>query len=456
MTIITGREAPELLDIPQVRGLPLIGSLFGIMNDPARFFVKCYREYGPVFRVKAANRRFTVLAGIEAAKFMSSREANDCLSTKEVFHGIAQEYGATSILPAEHGDRHKELRDVLRRGYSHDSIKGRYNEFIRVTDGSLARFWHTGKRVPVVNAMQYMVVDQLGTFLNGAAPAEYAKDLCLMNLYVLNVLMTRQRPRILLLDPRYKRAKARVIELGRKVIADYHARRETRGDAERNFVDDVMEAHLTRPDVMPASDLILNLSSPYMAGLDTVANTTATIVYTVLKHPEVLARVQREVDELFANGDIEESDLKKLPSLQGAIMETMRLYPLSVAHMRTAKRAFIFAGRRIDEGESLYVATSVPYFMEEYYPAPETFDIDRYQKPREEHLQSGAYSVYGRGSHTCLGKSLAEMQIMLSMARVFHKLDLALEPANYQLKTKTTPAPGPALNFKVRVNGYRH
>jgi cytochrome P450 len=94
--------------------------------------------------------------------------------------------------------------------------------------------------------------------------------------------------------------------------------------------------------------------------------------------------------------------------------------------------------------------------MEEFYPNPQKFDIDRYEKPRAEHLKPGAYSPYGRGPHTCLGKSLAEVQIALSMARLFYRLDLALEPADYTLKTKTAPTPGPAMDFKVRVKGYRH
>ncbi len=44
----------------------------------------------------------------------------------------------------------------------------------------------------------------------------------------------------------------------------------------------------------------------------------------------------------------------------------------------------------------------------------------------------------------------------LSMARLFHKLDLELESPDYVLKTKTAPTPGPAMGFKVRVKGYRH
>jgi cytochrome P450 len=222
------------------------------------------------------------------------------------------------------------------------------------------------------------------------------------------------------------------------------------------LIDDIMAAHIESPEKMPESDLILSLTGPYVAGLDTVANTTSAAVYSVLKHPEVKARVLKEVDELFAGGDVDEEGLlKQLPALNGAIMETMRLYPIAVAQMRTASKDFVFEGHQIHEGEMIYVGTSVPHFMEEYWPNAKSFDIDRYQKPRAEHLQPGVYSPYGRGPHTCLGKSLAEVQMALSLARVFHKLDLELESPDYVLKTKTAPTPGPAMNFKVRVRGYR-
>ena len=138
----------------------------------------------------------------------------------------------------------------------------------------------------------------------------------------------------------------------------------------------------------------------------------------MLKHPQALERVQREADALFAAGTIGPEDLRRIPSIDGAIMEAMRLYPIAVAQMRTATRDFEFLGHRIREGELLFVATSVPHFMAEYFPNPEVFDINRYEKPRAEHLKPGVYSPYGRGPHTCLGKSLAEVQMAISMARL--------------------------------------
>jgi cytochrome P450 len=310
----------------------------------------------------------------------------------------------------------------------------------------------------VVHAMQYMVTEQLGMMLTGAAPLDYIQDIHTTIRYILNVVVTRQRPRFLLKSAKYRRAKARVFGLGRQMIDEYRAN-AGKGDStpRRNFVDDIMAAHQSDPELISGRDLILTLTGPYIAGLETVANTTAACVYTILKHPEVLARVQSEADALFAERFFDEAEMMRgLPSVNGAIMETMRLYPVAVAQMRTAARDFDFAGFRIRSGEPLYLATSVPHFMEEYYSEPTRFDIDRFRKPRAEHLQPGVYSPYGRGPHTCLGKSLADVQMAISVARLFHRLDMSLESASYQLATRTTPTPGPSMRFKIKVNGYRH
>ena len=456
MTVVA-TESEWSSEFPRSWKLPIIGNTLEMAKDPARFFFDCYRKYGPVFRVNVLGRTHTVIAGAEAANFMGTREGREALRSKEFWEGLVDEYGAERTLTGEDGEMHLRLRAIMKRGYSRESIKGRYSELIDISDVSIDRDWKPGGLVPVVQAMQYMVTEQLGQILTGVAPLEYVKDIRTTILYILNVLVTRQRPKFLLRNPEYKRAKARVFELGQEMIARYHAKKARADDTARNFVDDVMEAHEREPDLMPASDLVLTLTGPYVAGLDTVANTTAACIYAVLKHPDVLARVHQEVDAFFASGPIEEDKVfRELPVMNGAIMEAMRLYPIAVAQMRTAARDFTFCGRQIHEGEMLFVGTSVPHFMEENFPRPETFDVDRYEKPRAEHLKPGVYSPYGRGPHLCLGKSLADVQMLLTMARIFHKLDLSLERPGYVLKTKTAPTPGPSMDFKVRVNGLRH
>ncbi len=420
-------------------------------RDPAQFFVDCYRQYGPVFRVRVMGREHPVIAGPEAAEFMGTKEGRDSLRSKEFWRGLVDEYGATRTLPGEDGPAHKELRDIMRRGYSREAIADRLDEVVAITDRNLDRTWAPGASVPVLRSMQELVTDQLGELLTGASRPEYVADIRLATQYILNVLVTHQRPKIMLRDPRYRRAKARVAELATKMIED----RERPDGKPAVLIDDLLRAHRERPAAMPASDLLISVTGPYVAGLDTVANTIAAFVYAVLKHPDVLARVQAEADALFARDSFSEKDLRDIPSIRGALMETMRLHPIAVVQMRTATRDFEFQGHQITEGESLYVGTTVPHFLEEYFPDPMRFDIDRYEKPRAEHLQAGAYSPYGRGQHVCLGKTLADVQMLVTMARLFHRLDLRLESPDYVLARKTTPTPGPALSFRVRVAGHR-
>lgn len=449
-------ELTILKDPPQVSGIPVIGNVLRMAQDPARFFVECYRSHGPVFRIRVFSHTYTVLAGPEAAVFMGTRQGKDSLRSREFWQGLMDEFGSKRMLTAEDGETHAKLRSVMRHGYSSDSVTGRYGELLSITDTLIDDDWRSGQKVAVLPAMQALVTEQLGGLLVGTSPREYVTDIRTTIYYILNVLVTRQWPKFLLKHPRYRHARQRVTELGQRMIADYRENRTKRDPAMRNLVDDIMEAHERDPDLVPASDLILSLTGPFVAGLDTVANTTAAFVYAVLKHPEALRRVQAEVDTLFQKETITESDLRQMPALQGAIMESMRLYPIAVAQMRTATRDFEFAGHRIKADELLYVATSVPHFMEEFFPDPQRFDIDRYAKPRAEHLQSGAYSPYGRGPHTCLGKTLAEVQMALTLARLFYKLDLALESPNYELERKTLPTPGPSMKFKVKVLGRRH
>jgi cytochrome P450 len=345
---------------------------------------------------------------------------------------------------------------VLKRGFSKDAIKGRFQSIVDITRDSLLRDWKVGSRVPVVEAMQYLVVDQLGTTLTGNAPREYVKDIRTTILYILNVLVTRQRPQFMMKFPEYKRAKARMFELGRQMVRDYRDRKIDTPDEYKTLIDDIMEAHQRDPDLIPESDLTMLMAGPYVAGLDTVANTTSAIVYTVLKHPDVLRRVLAEVDEVMSKPIDEETFMKSMPSLNGAIMETMRIYPIAVAQIRIANKDFEFGGCQIREGEMVYLGTSVPHFQSEFYRDADVFDIDRYNKDRSEHMQVGAYSPYGRGHHTCLGKSLAEVLLMMTMAELFYRFELELPSPDYVLKTKTAPTPGPSMNFKVRVKARRH
>jgi len=43
--------------IPNVGGLPVVGNTLEMAKDPAAFFVRCFRDYGPVYRVNVFGQK---------------------------------------------------------------------------------------------------------------------------------------------------------------------------------------------------------------------------------------------------------------------------------------------------------------------------------------------------------------------------------------------------------------
>ena len=105
-------------------------------------------------------------------------------------------------------------------------------------------------------------------------------------------------------------------------------------------------------------------------------------------------------------------------------METLRLHPVSPAVLRTVSNSFEFAGHTVPAGRLVMIGTAVGHGLEEHFPQPECFDIDRYTRARSEHRQRGAYAPFGAGSHRCLGSGLVPVQIGLTITTILHELVL--------------------------------
>ena len=351
------KVAAEPLPIPTVKGIPFAGNTFEMAKDPAAFFVRCYRDYGPVYRVNVFGQKRIVIAGPEAGKFMNTKSARLGLRSKEFWQDFVDHHGASKTLTGVDGEDHQKMRAIMRDGFSRGAMAGRYHELTDIIDISIKRDWSDGP-VPVVEAFQYMIVHILGEVMTGMAPLEYVRDIRVNILYILNVLVTKQRPGIMMKMPEFKKARARVDELGEKMVNEFFAHAEA-GTLPKNLLGDVMRGYLNDPELIQKRDLKLLLTGPYVAGLDTVANTLAAAVYGILKTPGVAAKVQTEADALFSKDVVTERDVLGLDYIQNCLKEAMRLWPIAVAQMRTTNHDMEFEGFVIPKDETIFIGTSV-------------------------------------------------------------------------------------------------
>ena len=440
----------EMLKPPLVPGLPLLGSSLDLTSDSVGFFVKNYQQFGPIFRVQAANQSFTVLAGPEANNFMS-QVGDEYLSPHKVWTKFFPEYGTDVLISAMEGTAHRHLRQVMNRGYSREAILPHIPLLVKTTE-QMANRWQIGQRVNIIDAMRQLVVEQLGLALANRSPDGYFYDL--RRFFCTNINVTfKGWPQIALRHPAYLKAKARVKEFGRQIIADHRTHKPI--DRERDFIDDLLDATDENRQPFSEATLIAQAFSLFFGGMETAANICSFMLFALLNNPEVLERVSAEVDAIFAQGTLTASAFKNMKSLHCAAMETLRMYPISIALPRAAKESFEFAEYSVERNERVIIATSVSHFLAKLFPNPYTFDIDRYREPRNEHYQPGAYAPFGLGAHICLGKGMAEIQIMTIIATLLARVRLQIDPPNYKLKITYNPNPYPK-NFYVRLVEHRY
>jgi cytochrome P450 len=446
MTAVTWKSGPTQAPLPPVMpGLPIVGNALDLSQDVLRCMIKGYRRCGPIFRLKALNDTYTVIAGTDANLFFS-RERGEHLRSKEFWAGIDQEMGARVTLISSDGPVHGELRQISKRGYSRSLYEANFPDVVEITRRAIEA-WPVGESRSVVPWVQSVVVEQLGHVIVGTPPGDYGQDIYQFIRTLLLTLITRQRPRVLLRLPGYKNARRRSFELSEAIVAWHKANPPV--DRPPNLIDDALAA-VQAGRVLTEHDLAPIALGPYIAGLDTSANTIAFMLYAIFKYPELRAGVQHEAAALFGEGGPTPAQLRQADVLHRTALETLRRYPTTPAVQRTVIEPFEFAGYRVDAGQRLFIGTTVVHFDEQYHPDPERFDIERYAAPRAEHRIPGAFAPYGMGTHTCLGAGLAEAQIMLTVAGLLHFGQFEMDPPGYELKIRPLPTNAPANNFRLR------
>jgi cytochrome P450 len=415
--------------------------------------VACYRTCGPIFRINRPGKEpQTVLAGPEANVFMARHE-DEFFTTQEhwkQFDAMISQQQGSGMTEARDGEANRTRRAQSSRQWSRARILDQIPEMIAITH-ACTREWQPGARIAVHTSMRRLVAEQLGRLLLGVSPGDYLDDfVTYLNTTIVNALGVGSKQETSGFDSTaYQQAVERVNEFGRKVYEAHLVHPQPNGKPD--MIDDAMQQTAQYPEPIRRAILERVALGPMLAGIDTVANSLSFMLYALLAHPEILQRVQTEVDAAFNAGPLTWETLRQMPDLKGAMMETLRRYPVAGGHLCRVARPLTVAGYRLEPGFDVFVAMTVPHFLEECYPNPMQFDIGRFREPRDEHRKPGAYAPFGLGNHTCLGAGIAEVQLMVTMATLLHSRTFQLDPPDYQLVIEEHPTPVPA-NLSITIS----
>ncbi|NXP15743.1 CP46A hydroxylase, partial [Thinocorus orbignyianus] len=168
-----------------------------------------------------------------------------------------------------------------------------------------------------------------------------------------------------------------------------------------------------------------NFVTFFVAGHETTANQLSFTVMALGQHPDILERVQAEVDEVLgAKRDIDYEDLGKLTYLSQVLKESLRLYPPVTGTLRWTDKEHVVNGIRIPGNITLFFSTYVMGRMERYFKDPLTFNPDRFSKDAPKPYY--CYFPFSLGPRSCIGQVFAQMEAKVVMAKLLQRFEFQL------------------------------
>jgi cytochrome P450 len=135
-----------------------------------------------------------------------------------------------------------------------------------------------------------------------------------------------------------------------------------------------------------------------VAGNETTASAIVEGVWLLIRHPDQLARVQREPG--------------LLPNL---VEEVLRLATPTANMWRVCTQDTELAGTKIPAGAMCMVRFAAANRDPAQFPEPDRFDVAR--------ANAGEHLAFGQGIHHCLGAALARKEMQVAFRTLLRRLD---------------------------------
>ncbi|MFZ1310653.1 MAG: cytochrome P450, partial [Candidatus Microthrix parvicella] len=152
------------------------------------------------------------------------------------------------------------------------------------------------------------------------------------------------------------------------------------GGDDSDLLDVLMSISNDEGDPRFTADTITGMFISMMfAGHHTTSGTAAWTLIELLRHPDEMAKVIVELDELYADGtEVSFQALREMPHLEAAIKEALRLHPPLILLLRVANVGVEVDGCRIAPGKMVAASPAISNRIPEAFEDADKFRPGRY------------------------------------------------------------------------------
>lgn len=381
------------------------GHLAEMRVDPIGLFQRVYDECGDIGRFRLADKDVVLVYGAEAQE-QFFRAPDSTLDQAAAYPFMTPIFGKGVVFDASPEERQQMLKNQALRG---DMMRG-HAATIEAEINRMVAAWGDEGEIDLLDWFAELTIYTTSACLIGKPFREELDSSFAHHYHDLE----RGTDALAYVDPYMDiesfrirdAARERLVELVQGIID----RRKERGAVareDRDLLDVLISIDMS-------ADYITGIFISMMfAGHHTSSGTASWALIELMRNPETMADVVKELDELYADGsEVSFQALRSIPVLEAALKETLRLHPPLVILMRVVQEEIELAGHTIPVGTVVAASPRVSNRIAEDFPQPESFDPGRYIEPRQEDLQNRwTWIPFGAGKHRCVGNAFAMMQM---------------------------------------------
>ena len=401
---------------------------------PGRFLASMYEAHGPIFRATTlGGSDILYLVGPEANRFVLSTHRLQ-FSHRD---GWNRTEGAADILGEGllfmDGDTHTDHRRILNPAFTATQMDHYLPQMHEIIGREVAR-WGTAGEIDIYEEAHRISFEIVATVLVG-----------------LSTTLDVERLRVLFLALLRREGESEAIRAG---IADLlaPALRERRHRSHDDALGTLATPCRRTGSALSDGQVLAHVMNLLFAGHVTTASLCAWLFYALSQHPAYAERVYDEQVAALDSGALPTfEDTLKLELLSNGLLETERLHPPIANLPRSVVTDVEFQGYRVPEGTLVFCSIAGSHMIPTVFAQPARFDPDRFASPRREH-QRTPYALIGfsGGPRTCLGRTLATLEIKAIVYHVLRRYRLSLSP-DQQIAPLYAPISTPINAIRMRV-----